>query len=247
MSAMDEFKEERDSIKKQPLKKRLSYFWTYYKWYVICTVFALVIIGGFLFDSANRTKDIFYVATVNGYPKENALDLAADFAAYAEIDTQKHSVFFNDTLYIADSADDTTVGSRQLITVYIATKNLDICIMDPDRFAEYAYEDTFMQLPDCLSPELLARLSGKIYYADAAVMRTLAERRGSLEPIDDIAIPDPFHPEKMTEPVPVGIDLSDCQKFTDAYYYEENACFLGVPLNSERLELIEKFVTYLFD
>ena len=43
MPLMDEFKEERASIKNAPFKKKLRYFWDYYKWHVIITVAAVVI------------------------------------------------------------------------------------------------------------------------------------------------------------------------------------------------------------
>ena len=42
MAVMDEFKEEREALKRGTPKQKLAYFWYYYKWHVIISV---IIIG----------------------------------------------------------------------------------------------------------------------------------------------------------------------------------------------------------
>jgi len=38
MAVMDEFKEEREALKRGTPKQKLAYFWYYYKWHVIISV-----------------------------------------------------------------------------------------------------------------------------------------------------------------------------------------------------------------
>ena len=65
MSLMDEFKAERESIKQASLKKKLEYFWDYYKWHTIGAFFVLIAIGMFMYTASKSTETIFYAIFFN--------------------------------------------------------------------------------------------------------------------------------------------------------------------------------------
>ena len=71
MAVMDEFKEEREQIKKRPLKERLEYFWFYYKWYVLGGILAVFVVTTLIRDIAGSRKDALYAVVVNAYITEN--------------------------------------------------------------------------------------------------------------------------------------------------------------------------------
>ena len=48
MPVMDEFKEERESLKNGTPKQKLTYFWDYYKWHVIVAIVAIIVVVTFI-------------------------------------------------------------------------------------------------------------------------------------------------------------------------------------------------------
>ncbi|HKM33611.1 MAG TPA: hypothetical protein VJY54_02590 [Lachnospiraceae bacterium] len=247
MPLMDEFRKERDQIKKQPLKKKLAYFWTYYKWFVIGGLIAIILIVTTAKAYMDKKEYALYGVMLNGYSlSQEEEPLATGFEEYAGIDTNKYSVSFNSTLTMTDQMDQSGIGATQFIMVYIAAKDLDVTVMDLKRFGKYANGDTYLDLRELLDADMLDKLSDKLYYVDKSVVEEINSLESSSESTDDVVIPDPFQPENMEKPIPVGIDLSECKKFTDAYYYENNEAYFGVIVNTENRDLALKLIQYLF-
>lgn len=249
MALMDEFKEEREKLKEQPLKKKASYFWTYYKWYVLGSLLAVIILVTVVREIVTSKDTVLYSVAINGYPmgEENIFENA--FMEYAGFNKDKEEIFINTTLRMSDdSYDASSMDATQFMMVYIAASDLDVCIMDPPPFEHYTYGGIYMDLRTCLSEEMLASLSGKLYYMDNAVYEEIdaLERDGKYEAVAEVKLPDPLKPEEMIEPIPVGIDISGCSKFTDSYYYEDNNMYLGICGNTKRLETALKFIDYIF-
>ncbi|MGN1148730.1 MAG: hypothetical protein ACI4TB_09925 [Lachnospiraceae bacterium] len=247
MAVMDEFKEERAKLKEQSFKKKLSYFWTYYKWYVIVGIIVVIAAGYTIKVIATHTDDALYGIALNGSLKGDEDTLSQSFMEYAGIDPKEYSVSFNTTLRMSDTMTETGVEASQFIMVYSAAKDLDVGIMDAPRFEKYAYGSLYCSLETCLSSEMLDKLAGKVYYVDYTVLEEIEKREDNGESTEDIVRPDPFKPEEMDNPIPVGVDISDCSKFTDAYYYEEGPVYLGIVITSERRETAAKFIEFLFE
>ena len=246
MAVMDEFKEERENIKNQPFKKRLAYFWGYYKWYVLGGIFAIIVLTFFIRDLTGRKEDALYGIVVNGHSLSEDEPLARGFEEYAGIDTDKYTVSINSSLFIHDTIDETGITSGQFITVYMAAGDLDVSIMDTGNFEKYAYAGNFQDLSAHLDSSLLEKLADRIYYIDYAVMEELDRRQEENLSTDDIVYPDPYDPANMEKPIPVGIDLTGCRKFFDAYYYEDGTAFLGISVNSKSPDMAARFIDYLF-
>lgn len=247
MPLMDEFRQEREQIKNQPFKKKLDYFWTYYKWFVIIGLIAIILIVSTVKSYMNKKESALYGAILNGYSLLSEEDsLASDFEEYAGIDTNKYSVSFNSTLTMSDQMDQSGVNATQFLMVYIAAKDLDVATMDPIRFRKYANSGTYLDLRELLDAEMLDKLSDKLYYVDKSIVEEISDLESASQSTEDVAIPDPYHPENMKDPIPVGIDLSESKKFTDAYYYENNEAYLGVIVNTENRDMSLKLIQYLF-
>lgn len=244
MPVMDEFKEERENLKKQPFKKRLSYFWTYYKWYVLGGILGVVVLVSLVSSFFNRTDYALYGAVIGGIPFETEQTFINDFMEYAGIDKEKYDVAFNTSLSFEGNA----IGTAEFVTVYIAARDLDILVGDPDSFSRYAYSNIYMDLSESLDAETMARLSAtnSIYYIDATVAAKIDEQQNTSQSAEEIVIPDPFRPEEMKEPVAVGIDVSNCPRFTEAYYYKEGTAYLGVIANTQRSDTAIKLIAFLF-
>lgn len=246
MAVMDEFREERENVKNQPFKKRLGYFWSYYKWYVLGGIFAIIVLTVFIRDLAGRKEDALYGIVVNGYSLSADEPLAQGFAEYAGIDTNEYAVSLNSSLFIHDTMDESSITSGQFITVYMAAGDIDTGIMDVGNFKKYAYAGSYQDLSAYLDSSVLEKLKDRLYYIDYAVVEELDRRQEENLSEDDIVYPDPRDPGKMEKPVPVGVDLTGCEKFFDAYYYEDGTAFLGIFVNSKSPDMAVRFIDYLF-
>lgn len=246
MPVMDEFKEERANLKNQPLKKRLSYFWTYYKWYVLGGTLALIAVISIIVQIVTDKEEALFGIVVNSRIISSDQEFAAAFMEYAGIDPKKYEVSFDSSLYITGQLSQDTVLTRQLIMVYTAAHDMDVAIMDTLAFESYAYNHLFFDLSAVLPEDMLSSLEGKIYYMDNAVAKEMESAQDTDQSTKEIAYPDPFKPEEMKEPVPVGIDISDCEALKDAYYYPDKPVLLGLPATSDRKDMAIRFIEYLF-
>ena len=245
MALMDEFKEERENIKNQTFKKRISYFWMYYKWYVLGGILAAAVLISLISGFLNRTNYALYGAMINGIPFETEQAFLDDFMDYAGIDKDKNAVAFNTSLSFEGNA----IGTAEFITVYIAARDLDVIAGDPDSFSRYAYSSVYLDLSEALDAKTIAALSqaGRLYYIDRAVADKIDELQNTNQSAEGVSKPDPFRPEDMEDPVPVGVDISECSKFTDAYYYKEGSSYLGIVANTKQLANAVKFITFLLE
>lgn len=247
MAVMDEFKEEREKIKEQSFKKKFSYFWYYYKWHVIGSIVGIAFLSSLIYEFATKKEDALYGVMLNGYILSEEDTLAQDFAEYAEIDTSEYAVQFNYTLRMSEQMTEDSLSAQEFLMVYSAAKDLDVCAMDPYCFDKYAYGSLFASLEPYLDSALLEKLSDKLYYVDYQVLLQIEEMQDNGESTTDIEIPDPHKPEEMEQPIPVGIDISGCSKFTDVYYYKETPTYIGIVISSERTDMAAKFIEYLFE
>lgn len=247
MAVMDEFREERENIKNQSLKKRIAYFWTYNKWFVIIGILLLVVVISTVYGFLTRTDSALYGVVVNSLTVGDADALSQDFAEYAQLDTKEYSVDFNASLQISNDLDETTINSSQFIMVYMAAQDLDLAVMDPVNFEKFVYNDIYADLRNCLSEEQLAALSGRIFYMDKALLAHIEELTDAQESTAGVELPDPFAPEEMEDPVPIGIDISGCGKLMDVYYYEDGTAYLGIIANSPHVDMAVTFIEYLFE
>ena len=162
MPLMDEFKNERKQIKNQPFKKKLAYFWEYYKWFVIGGIIAIILIVSTVRSYMNKKEFALYGVMLNGYALSKEDSLASGFEEYADIDTSKYRVSFNSTLSMSDQMDQNSYNATQFMMVYIAAKDLDVAVMDPVRFSNYANRNTYLDLRELLDADMLEKLSDKL-------------------------------------------------------------------------------------
>lgn len=247
MAVMDEFKEERANLKNKSLGKRIGYFWMYYKWYVIVGIIVVVAIAGTAYSIANQKADALFGVTLNGYSTINEKDFVNGFMEYANIDTEEYTVNFNSSLRMNSTLDSGSMSASQFIMVYTYAGDLDFLTADPWAFTHYTYNGIFADLSTLIDEQTLKELEGKLLYMDAAVMRKIEELQDAGESADDVALPNPFNPEEMQEPVLIGIDISSCDSFMDAYYYEGDTAYLAIIANAEHKETAVEFIKYLIE
>ena len=78
-----------------------------------------------------------------------------------------------------------------------------------------------------------------------AVLKQIREANNNMDSGADISIPKSTSPEDLKEPVPVLIDLSQCQKLIDVYGSEPKNLAIGVIANSTHKEMALNFIDSL--
>lgn len=255
MAVMDEFKEERAALKNGTFKEKLSYFWDYYKWYVIGTICVVAFVGSFVHQIVTKKETAFYAVMLNAStmaPLEADDPYALEYAEYAGIDSDEYDIFFDTSFRIIEnSLDENTYSSVQKLAVYTAASDLDVMITDTDSFQKYANSYTFYDLRDFLSAEQIAKYEPYFYYVDQKIVDEIELANSKL---DDSYVPvygDPTKPEEMSTPIPVGIYLDDNAKLRENYYFraEEGAAehvVMGVYCNTTRADNVNKFLDFVF-
>ena len=262
MPLMDEFKKEREDMRNQPFKKRLEYFWDYYKWWVIggCAVLIAVIVT--VVNVFTRKNDVLYVAMVNivANPLSDSKTTISDpFLTEHGYSTNKNIVNFNTDFLFYDRKEDNSGGtpaysntmgysSRENLTVYVSAGDVDSICGGNDWIDFYEYHDFFSSVYDYLPEEIISQYSDKIYYMDMAFKEELEKQEEA-----DITFnftgefPDGTKPEEMTDPVPIGIILDDSELFNNNFLGvdETQKIVMSVVVNSPEKELTADLIEYM--
>lgn len=256
MAVMDEFKEEREALKHGTFKERLSYFWYYYKWYVLGTLFAILLIASFVHQLVTSTDTVFNAVMLNASLMTEEETYAEEFAEYLDIDPKEENVMFDTSIrIIEDSMDDTSYTSVMKLATYTAAADIDVMVTDTDSFRKYANSETFYDLRDILSAEQLEKYEPYFYYVDQKTIdeiNAINEDLNNLDGLDDVVYTEPTKPEEMETPIPVGIYLDNSEKLRENYYFrgESGAAehvVMGIYINTEQLDNALKFLEFVFE
>ena len=148
MAVMDEFKEEREALKRGTPKQKLAYFWYYYKWHVIISVIIIGMLVSFIYQFVNRKDTAFNAVLLNAslldQMSSEQPDFLTDFAEKEGIDLNTSDITFDTSIRIVeDSMDEVSVTSTQKLMAYVAANELDSMITDFDSFQKYANSSLF--------------------------------------------------------------------------------------------------------
>ena len=247
MTIFEHIKTQHAEMKSKPPKERLQYFWDYYKWHTLILFMVAVLLIQGVVGIITRKEIVFSGVLLNCVIDVNDDAFLDGFYKHAGVNGKKQeAAFYTDiTLTGKNSQADSTAFQR--IMAGIATKDTDFVVGQTDSFQLCAYSTSriFIDLREFLDEDTFEKLSGRLYYVDSAVIEKMSVPVGQIQDTS-IAIPDPFKPEEMEEPIPVGIDISDRKDFQEAYYFPNTKLYLGVASNAPRPEITKAFINYLF-
>lgn len=253
MAVMDEFKEERDALKNGSFKQKLSYYYYYYKWHVIIGIFAVALIGTFIFQLVTNKEVVFNAVLLNANLQDEHDPYSQEYAEYAGIDLTKESVLFDSTIYtLGHVTDEATSTASQKLLALTASGAVDVMVTDTNSIVPYANADMFHDLRDILTEEQLTKYEPYFYYVDRKTLEEIEAANNAFDLSFEPTYPDPSKPEEMEDPIPVGIYLDECETLLEKYHFmQENdpnvRVVIGVYFNSEQTENALKFIDFLFE
>ena len=226
MSALQQwFRREREKIGRLSPKAAAEYIWQYYKLWIIgavCLV-SLVIFSVHQYRH-NVGEHWLYLSFVNTRAQVgDGSELWQGFVEKTGYDLTKAGVTFNNEAWF-DYADNHASGNTyyQIFVGFIDSGILDAATMTPEALEEFGK-------------------TGRLLDWNREECASLREKYG-----DRLIYALPIDTEYSTQPVPIGIDISDSILMTEYHIYpEEEGCALGIGAFSQHLEAVEAFLDYI--
>lgn len=230
-------------------RKKLETFWYYNKWLVIGGAALLVLIVHLVTSIIFQEKEAFSAIFLNCVQREEESTMSTDFATFAGIDEDSGKVVFNSSIELTPEGTEQNIQAFQTILAYIAAGELDIIGATQDTFTLYSYNTSniFTNLREYLSPEQLQALDGNIFYIDRAFETAILEHMNDADFFENLEYPDPFFPEKMEEPIPIGIEIGSCKPFLSSYSSGGEAVYIGIVSNAPHADLAVQLIHYLYE
>ena len=254
-------------MKGKPFKEKLAFYWEYYRLPVIVGVLLVAFLIYTDISLTLRKDTVFLGAFVNANEGDQAKAYMTAFAEKAGVDGKKQEILADVSLTVvfSEKIPESTFYSIQSIQSMIAAHEIDCMLADRDAFVFLAYSDYLGDLREFMSEEDFAAFGKDLFYVDAALFPDGSEKSESHEAADKETVwptdpagepwpqtasgliyPDPSKPERMTDPVPVGIFLSERTKaFDEAFRFTYGDPVAGIASTSRRGGISADFIRYV--
>ena len=216
---------EKNKIQEIPgIGKKTAYIWEYYKLWIIGVAFAVWFILFAVHQYTTGLHDYWcYMIFNNTYADAGTgSELWDDYTNYAEINVRENAVEFNAHSYF-DYLNKVTGNSYfEAFVAHADSGTLDGITMGTESLAALGRTGRLMDLNSDACSSIRAKYEDRFIYTD---------------PIDE---------EYSSEPVPVGIDISDSRLVTEYGVYNE-PCALGIGALSDNIESVELFLDFILE
>ena len=217
------WKNESDKLEGKTARQKAEYVWEYYWLWIVGISFAVFMIIFTVYRATTAVKDHWFYLMLADTRAEvgNDTELWDGYVAYSGYDPAEKNVEFNDEAYFDYSKNH--AAGNQYYNMFVGFTDagvLDAVTMEPDKLSSLGESGRLMDLRD----ERCARIYEK--YRDRLIYSI------------------PYDKDYSTDPVPVGIDISD-SILISRYHIYENGCALGIGAQSGRIEAVEKFLDYV--
>ncbi len=165
MPVIDEIKEQQKKVKELSFKKRLAYFWHYYRIHVFITIIVIIFISVFLRDvMINSREEALNILFINNPVAFDADVLEQDFATTIDLDTKEYQIAIDNSMtYELDMINDTNTATQIQLMGMTQSNDLDIIITDQTTFEHFADQGYFLDLQSFLPDELKNQISNEFY------------------------------------------------------------------------------------
>lgn len=217
--------EERAKLSEMTFGKAVKYIWQYYWIFILGFIGAVWFIVFFINRlMAGAPQYWIYAVFANSTAAAgNDSRIWRDFAEYSGYDTKEKRIEFSTNMYFDYNGG--RIKGTEYYNSFIAlteTGTLDLITMSPEQLAPLGQ-------------------SGRLLNWDLDECSALREKYA-----DRLIWYEPPEGAEISEPFPVGIDISDSLLVTKYSVYPEKAA-LGIGSGSTRPEAVELFLKFIFD
>lgn len=208
-------------LKQMNIRQKIGYIWDYYKSYLFLLMLAALVVF-FIADALHqRSREIVLQGFFSNddYNLFDARTISESFGKYLNLNA-KQRVVFDDSLYVElDSSSEYVVASQGKISGYIAAKELDFIVTNPELLQHYSTHIPLMDLEVFIPNDLLNSISEYLYYVEG------------MDPVKKA----------------YALDLSQSRFMKNADYKGDTPYYLIIPSNVQASEALFSFVKYAFD
>ncbi len=251
MAIMDDIKQQWRNMREKPLKERIAYFLSYYKWYAVACIGVIAVLVGMLIGNLLQKETVIsgvMLNSTNASSQSAYDDFSQRFLDEMELSNKDFKVSITSNLtYLPNSKEnaENNYATVQSLLAQTSGALLDFVVGNLSSAQNLAYSRFFMDLSKVLSQEQMQRFAPYIHYIDLAVIEKIDEAVASGNYDVDIKIPDSKKPEEMEQPVAAFIDVSASQWLSDIYTLKAEPIVFGVAENAPRKEAIQRLIDCL--
>lgn len=156
---------EKEKLKAMSPKEKLQYFNQYYRNKTIVIIVIIAFVGYLLYSMFGpKVETVLYTAVLDGcIDNETVTSFQTEMIEKLGLDTEKSTVYFDDSFYVSDSSD-FSASSQEKLVVYVASKEIDIIIAPEEIFSQYASAGYFTKLSECLPTQMFSTLTDNFFY-----------------------------------------------------------------------------------
>ena len=210
---------EKEKLKDKTTRQKIQYIIQYYWIWILGIGFGLYFLC-FWFYRANFVPKEYWLYGIFANTMENGQELWNDYEAYAGYNLKEKNLLFNASSWFDPSkAGGTNNSYFQSFVAVTEAGTLDFVTMEEEGLTALGSSGRLLDLASDIAGDHFTSYEDRFVYAL------------------------PYDEEYSTEPVPVGIDLSDSLLVTKYHLYDES-CVLGVGAYSSNLDNLEMFLSF---
>lgn len=171
-------------------KKKLEYFWMYYKIPFFAALFVLAAAGYFLYMKAAEKEYALNAMLLDVHTDVAEDTLEEEFASCASIDMKKYDVLVATSLLLADGTSNYAMACQSRFYGLVGAGELDVGMMLENNFVSFAGADAFLDLREIFSEEELTAFPGLYRDGEGRVLGIYGDELAKIREIGGYADPD---------------------------------------------------------
>lgn len=222
----------RESFQKMDTRAKVDYIYTYFKWYILLGVVALMVLGSVVYRQVTKKDTVIYLGLVNvsvGTDLETALTL--DFLEDADLNPKKNQIQVYSGLYLSDESSEENheyaYASRMKLMAAVNAKQLDVVLMNREAYDILSQSGYLLDLSGCATELAPYLTENNVVHEDNSIEFQLNEA-------DEHRI--------ITERAVNGMDVSQLSIFRNAGFHD--SVYIGIIANSPRSSAAVGYLEY---
>lgn len=143
----------KEKIKDMNRQEKAKYIWCYYKIHIISSIVIIILIASFISQVKSTKTPMLNVIILGTHADLNKVQVLEDKATKELIkdNKNKYKISINFMTRNDDPKDQYNFANIQKLTAMIASRDVDILIVDKKDFENYCKQDAAIKVPDDLS------------------------------------------------------------------------------------------------
>jgi hypothetical protein len=156
-------------------KERMAYIWDYYKFHIIGTIVAIILLISFI-SSIGGKKEVVLNMTImgQGVNPEGVVQLQEQLTNKLAEDKEDEEVSVQHLTYNSSSMDEASRAGIQKLSAEITLGSIDLMIVEKELFEEISSQNGFLPINDFKATDKLLPSDEKVYGISTSEIKFLA-------------------------------------------------------------------------